>query len=253
MKLCVPIPCFFKNVDFCDAIERVAGLGFDAVETYNWKTLDLPRVRKTLERTGVKLLSMCTTSFNMTDPDHRGEWLSGLEESCQAAEYLGVKKLITQVGQDTGAARETQHASIVEGFRAAIPTLERYGVTVMPEPLNVLVNHKGYYLSSAHEGFDIIKEVAHPNVRLIYDIYHQQITEGNIIPSVTENLDLIAHLHAAGTPGRHEMWLGEVDYANVFAAIDKAGYNGYCGLEYTPTEDAEASLIKARQRYGKEK
>jgi hydroxypyruvate isomerase len=230
MKLCVAIPCFFKNVDFCDAIERVAGLGFDAVETYNWKTLDLPRVRKKLERTGVKLLSMCTTSFNMTDPDHRGEWLSGLEESCQAAEYLGVKKLITQVGRDTGATRETQHASIVEGFRAAIPTLERYGVTVMPEPLNVLVNHKGYYLSSAHEGFDIIKEVAHPNVRLIYDIYHQQITEGNIIPSVTENLDLIAHLHAAGTPGRHEMWLGELDYTNVFAAIDREAITGIAGL-----------------------
>lgn len=106
MKLCVAIPCFFKNVDLCDAIERVAALGFDAVETYNWKTLDLPRVRKTLERIGVRLLSMCTTSFNMTDPNYRDEWLSGLEESCRAAEYLGVGKLITQVGQDTGAPRE---------------------------------------------------------------------------------------------------------------------------------------------------
>lgn len=120
----------------------------------------------------------------------------------------------------------------------------------MPEPLNTYVNHPGYYLWSSAEGFDIIREVGHPNVKIIYDIYHQQIMEGNIIPNVVNNLDLIAHLHSAGHPGRHELQYGETDYRVVFDAIDKAGYKGACGLEYNPLMNPDESLIKARELYG---
>ena len=251
MRLCVPIPCFFGNIDFCDAIRKVAALGYDAIETYNWKGLDLDRVKNTLDENGVELLSMCTTEFRMTSPEHRDLWLEGLKESCKAANRLGVKKLITQVGQDTGAPREKQRASIVAALNAAKPILEDYGVTIMPEPLNTYVNHPGYYLWSSIEAFDIIREVDHPNVKLIYDIYHQQVMEGNIIPSVTKNLDLIAHLHSAGHPGRHELQFGENDYNVIFDAIDKAGYTGACGLEYSPLMDPIESLKIAKEKYGK--
>ena len=251
MRLCVPIPCFFKNVDFCEAIKTVASLGYDAAETYRWKDLDLDKVKATLDETGVELLSMCTSEFRMTTPEHRQLWLDGLKESCIAAGKLGVKKLITQVGQDTGAPREEQRASIVAALNAAKPILEEYGVTIMPEPLNTYVNHPGYYLWSSIEAFDIIREVDHPNVKLIYDIYHQQVMEGNIIPSVTKNLDLIAHLHSAGHPGRHELQYGENDYNVIFDAIDKAGYTGACGLEYSPLMDPIESLKIAKEKYGK--
>lgn len=251
MRLCVPIPCFFGNIDFCDAIRKVAALGYDAIETYNWKGLDLGRVKNTLDENGVELLSMCTTEFRMTSPEHRGLWLEGLKESCKAANRLGVKKLITQVGQDTGAPREEQRASIVAALNAAKPILEDYGVTIMPEPLNTYVNHPGYYLWSSIEAFDIIREVDHPSVKLIYDIYHQQVMEGNIIPSITKNLDLIAHLHSAGHPGRHELQFGENDYKVIFDAIDKAGYTGACGLEYSPLMDPIESLKIAKEKYGK--
>lgn len=250
MKLCVPVPCFFGKIDFCDAIEQIGRLGFDAAETYNWKSLDLARVRRTLDATGVKLLSMCTSEFRMTTPEHRELWLSGLRESCEAACVLGVKKLITQVGADSGAPREEQHKAITDTFMRAVEILEEYDVTVMPEPLNTYVNHPGYYLWSSAEGFDIIREVNHPNVKLIYDIYHQQIMEGNIIPSIVNNLDLIAHLHAAGHPGRNDLWLGENDYKVIFDRVDAAGYEGYCGLEYRPIGDPIESLKKAKEIYG---
>ena len=250
MRLCVAIPCFFKNVDFCDAIRKCAELGYDAIETYNWKTLDLCEVKRTLDECGVELLSMCTTEFRLNDPAYRESWLEGLEESCIAANKLGVKKLITQVGNDTGAPREIQHASIVSGLRAGAPILEKYGVTVMIEPLNTLVDHPGYYLWQANEAFEIIREVGHPNVKVIYDIYHQQIMEGNIIPSIVNNLDLIAHLHGAGHPGRRDMQYGENDYRVIIAAIDKAGYRGALGLEYMPIAEPVESLRKAKEIYG---
>ena len=208
-------------------------------------------MRRTCEETGVELLSMCTSEFRMTDPTFRQAWLDGLEESCQAANRMGVKRLITQVGQDTGAPREQQHAAIVETLNLARPILEKSGVTIMLEPLNTLVNHPGYYLWSAVEGFEIIREVNHPLVKLVYDIYHQQVMEGNIIPNITKNLDCIAHLHSAGHPGRNELQYGENDYKVIFAAVDKAGYTGACGLEYRPLMDPEESLREAMRLYGK--
>lgn len=251
MRLCVPIPCFFGGMDFCEGLRRVKTLGYDAAETYNWKGLDFDAVRRTCEETGVELLSMCTSEFRMTDPAFRQAWLDGLEESCQAANRMGVKRLITQVGQDTGAPREQQHAAIVETLNLARPILEKSGVTIMLEPLNTLVNHPGYYLWSAVEGFEIIREVNHPLVKLVYDIYHQQVMEGNIIPNITKNLDCIAHLHSAGHPGRNELQYGENDYKVIFAAVDKAGYTGACGLEYRPLMDPEESLREAMRLYGK--
>lgn len=249
MKFCVPFPCFFKNVDMCYAIKAIADMGFDAVETYKWKDLDQDAVRKTLEQTGIEFVSMCTTEFRMTDPQYRELWLAGLEESCRAAERMGVKKLITQVGPDTGAPRELQHAAIVETLKQATPILEKYGVTVMPEPLNTYVNHPGYYLTHSKEAFEILREVDNPHVKLVYDIYHQQIMEGNIIPSVVNNLDLIAHLHAAGHPGRNELQFGENDYKVIFKKIDEAGYTGRCGLEYRPLLDPMESLKLAMELY----
>lgn len=250
MKLCVPIPCFFPNEDFVAAIHTVKKLGFNAVETYNWKSLDLDSVRAACEETGVELLSMCTTEFRMTEPEFRTLWLEGLKESCAAAQKVGAKRLITQVGQDTGSPRQVQHESIVEALRAAKPILEDSGVTIMIEPLNTLVNHKGYYLWSAVEGFEIVREVDHPLVKVVYDIYHQQVMEGNLIPNITNNLDCIAHLHSAGHPGRHELQYGESDYKVIFAAVDKAGYTGYCGLEYSPLLPPQESLTEAKRLYG---
>ena len=249
MRICVPVPCFFGQMEFTEAIRKIRALGFDAAETYNWKNLDLDEVRAVCEETGVELLSMCTTEFRMTDPALRTSWLDGLKESCAAANKVGAKFLITQVGPDTGAPREEQHASIVAALREAKPILDATGVTIMIEPLNTYVNHPGYYLWSSVEGFDIIREVDHPLVKVVYDIYHQQVMEGNIIPNVTKNLDCIAHLHIAGHPGRHELQYGENDYKVIFAAIDKAGYTGACGLEYSPLLDPEESLKIAKSLY----
>lgn len=249
MRLCVAIPCFFGNDNFCDSIRTVASLGYDAVETYDWKLLNLNEVKKTLDECGVELLSICTTEFRLTSPECRDAFIDGVRESCEAAKKLGAKKMITQVGADTGAPREVQHASIVAGLKAAAPILEENGITLMIEPLNTYVNHPGYYLWSSAEAFDIIREVGSPFVKVIFDIYHQQVMEGNIIPNILSNLDLIAHLHGAGHPGRHELQSGESNYSVIIDAVDKAGYTGALGLEYKPLLDPVESLRLARETF----
>lgn len=250
MRLCVPIPCFFKNTDICSAIKSIAKLGYDAVEIYAWSGLDLKETKRVLDGCGVEMISMCTTEFRMTSPEHRELWLEGLKRSCEAANVVGAGKLITQVGNDTGKSRDYQHKAIVDTLASAENILCAHNVTIMPEPLNTFVDHKGYYLHSAYEGLEIIREVGSERVKLIYDIYHQQIMEGNIIPTITDNLSQIAHLHSAGHPGRHEPWMGESDYKFIFNKIDEAGYNGCCGLEYKPTMDPLDSLAYAKKLYG---
>ncbi|MBQ8309692.1 MAG: TIM barrel protein [Clostridia bacterium] len=249
MRPDIVLPCFFKDIDICEAIRKISAIGYDCAELWGWKPYDLARLRATCADTGVELRSICTTEFRMNAPAYRQAFLDGLRKSCEAARRLGASRLITQVGQDTGEARDAQHASILAAIEESKPILEEYGIILLLEPLNAKIDHKGYYLTTSKEAFELVREANHPLVKIVYDIYHQQVTEGNVIPTVTTNLDCIAHLHAAGHPGRHELWMGENDYKNIFDAIDRAGYNGTCGLEYIPVLPAEESLTEARCRY----
>ncbi len=250
MRIDVAVPCFFGDTDFCEALYNIKELGFNAAETYNWKNLDLDKVAFASKDSGVEIISVCTTDFRLTDDAFRDEWLKGLKESVVAAKKIGAKKLITQVGNDTGEQRARQHENIVKTLKAAKPILEDSGVTVMLEPLNTLYDHKGYYLWSSIEGFDIVREVESPFVKIVYDIYHQQVMEGNVINNIRDNLDCIAHLHCAGNPGRHELQFGENDYKVIFEAVDKMGYTGCCGLEYNPLLDPVESLKEFKRIYG---
>lgn len=249
MRPSVVLPCFFQAVDFEYAVRTIASLGYDACEIWGWKDLNLPLCKEALQKNGVELLSMCTTDFRLNEPAHSDAWLQGLVESAGAAKALGAKKLITQVGQDTGEDRSRQKNAIIATLKKAVPVLEDHGITLMIEPLNTLYDHKGYFLWSSREAFDIVKEVTSPFVKVVFDIYHQQVMEGNILNNILENLDLIAHLHAAGHPGRTDLQLGESDYRVIFDRIDKAGYTGACGLEYHPTPEAEESLKRAKEIY----
>lgn len=251
MRFSVPISCVMGNIDFCEGVRTVASIGYDAVEAYNWKTLgDLDKIREVCDENGVEFLSICTTEFRLTDPAFRADWLNGLKESCVAAKTLGAHRMITQVGQDNGTPRADQHDAIVATLREAAPILAENDIIMMIEPLNTYVNHPGYFLTSSHEAFDIIRAVDSPFVKIVFDIYHQQVMEGNILPNILGNLDAIAHLHAAGHPGRHELQNGENDYHFIFSEIDKAGYQGACGLEYRPLMEPVESLREAMRLYG---
>jgi len=187
---------------------------------------------------------MCTSEFVLTDPARRDTYLDGLRRSIPVANRLGCRTLITQVGPELpNIPRAVQHASIVDGLKACVPLLESAGITLVFEPLNLLVNHPGYYLSRSDEAFEIAREVSSPFVKVLYDIYHQQITEGNLIATITANAPLIGHIHAASVPGRHELTHpSEINYPAVFAALKNAGYTGAVGLEYIPVGDPSESL-----------
>jgi len=242
----VCIDAVFEGQSFHDACAAVAHAKIPAIEFWGWWDKDLSALSSAQNSHDLAISACCTRFISLVDPSKREAYLEGLRESIDAARQLGTRTLISQVGDFLPvSARDEQHSSLVEGLRLAAPLLENAGVTLVIEPLNELVDHVGYYLVRSDEAFDIIDEVNSPNVKVVFDIYHQQISEGHLIQNITENIDKIGHFHAAGNPGRHELQRGEINYPQIFDAIRSTSYNGYVGLEYWPAEsDPIAALTE---------
>ena len=142
-------------------------------------------------------------------------------------------------------SQKEKYESVLEGLKMLAPLAGEAGVTLVLEPLNIYVDHPGYFLHSSEMGFKLIREINHPNIKLLFDIYHMQVMEGNLIEKLTHNLDLIGHIHVADVPGRHQPGTGEINYKNVLNAVKKAGYQGYVGFEFEPTVPSEKAAKEA--------
>lgn len=245
-QLSVCIDAVFAGVDETEAIARVADAGINAVEFWCWWEKDLDRIIHACATHAMTIAACCTRFVSLVDPKLRGKYLQGLQESIAAAHQLGCKTLISQVGDfRPGVPREDQHQSLVDGLNEAAPMLQSAGITLVIEPLNELVDHAGYYLVRSDEAFDIVDAVGSDHVKVVFDIYHQQISEGHVIDRLSRRINDIAHFHAAGNPGRHELTRGELNYSEIFAAIAETNYQGYVGLEYWPQDDPDAGLRQA--------
>ena len=256
IQLSACIEMLFKDLPFEERIAVAAGMGLPAVEFWRFANKNLDTVNASRKEAGVNIGAIvCETGGALVDSATRPALTGAVEESLTAAALLDCRTLIVTTGQELpGVERDVQHKSIVDGLKSIAGMIEKAGVTLVLEPLNILVNHKGYYLSTTAEGVEIVDEIGSENIKLLYDIYHQQITEGNLIDTITDNIDKIGHFHLADVPGRHEPGTGEINYDNVFKAIAATSYSGYVGLECTPTvaeKDALAAVIGFASRHFK--
>jgi hydroxypyruvate isomerase len=250
VKLSVCLNSVTGDLSRTDAMRLSKKLGYSAVEFWEGKDFDVAEYKAALDETGLTLAAMGGAG-GLTDPADRPEFLSNLTISMGNAKTLGAKGMIATTGwqERVGVPREEQKKSIIDGLKEAAKLLAGSGLTLLLEPLNILVNHQGYFLSRSDEGFEILREVGSPDIKLLFDIYHQQITEGNLISNIVNNIDLIGHFHVAGNPGRNEPYFGEIYYGQVFKAADEAGYTGYAGLEYWAKDGMEESLKKCLALY----
>jgi hydroxypyruvate isomerase len=183
---------------------------------------------------------------SLVDPAHREGFLADIRRAVTACQKLECPRIILMSGDERpGVPRGEQYASMVEGMKRAGDIAAKGNVTLIIEPLNSLVNHPGYFLTSGVEGLKAVKEVGHPHVKLLFDIYHQQVQEGNVIDTVTRNIEHIAVFHVADCPGRHEPGTGELNYANIYRSIAKTAFQGHIAMEYLPLGEQVASLTQA--------
>jgi hydroxypyruvate isomerase len=245
MKASACIEMLYTEYPLLERIERAADQGFDAIEFWNWDSKDLASIKRVVRQTGIRIAAFQGNGGGtLINPADRETLVAGLKRSLAQAQDMqatGLLLLTDELGEDRHVRNQFPHlsesekrGSVLAGLKELAPLAQAAGVTLFLEPLNNLVDHAGYWLKYSNEGAALIREVNSPNIRLLFDIYHQQITEGNLIQNILDNLDVIGHIHIADVPGRHQPGTGEINYANIFRRLNEAGYQGYVGFEFEP-------------------
>ncbi len=178
------------------------------------------------------------------------EWLvPAYREQLAATADVGWPHLIVFSGNRDGLDDAVGLETMARGIERILPDAERLGVTVCIELFNSKVDHPDYQADSTAWGLALVERLGSPRFRILYDIYHMQIMEGDVIRTVTDHLDAFAHFHTAGVPGRHEIDESqELFYPAILRALDAAGFSGFVAQEFIPTGDPRAALADAIAR-----
>jgi len=251
-KVSVCIEMLLTEVDLYERPAKAAELGFGAVEFWGVAGKDLGRLKAACDDAGVAVgCFLGPAGVVMVQENPAGAVQKAMKEAVGVASQLDTRTMIVTVGNALeGVPSETQTDNIVSNLKALAPIAEDAGLKLAVEALNTLVDHAGYFLDHTADARAIVDRVGSPAVGLLYDVYHMQIMEGNLIETIRRNVDVIHHVHVADVPGRMEPGTGEINYANVFRALDEAGYEGYCGFEFRPSDNSAAALARAKVACG---
>lgn len=240
---------FSREKDFLKRIEGAAALGFPGIEFWPFENKNIAAIAETCERLKLTVAQFSAWGFRpgMNDPKNKQKVVDKIGEGCEAAKKLKCNLMCVVAGDDIpGVPQEKMHETVIEALKAAAPVAEKAGVTLILEPMNIRVDHKGHCLYGSAPALKIIKAVAAKNVKILWDLYHMHITEGDLCGHLREGMaaNAIGYVQIADHPGRHEPGTGELNYTRVFKELKKLKYDGWVGAECTPEKD-EATAAKA--------
>ena len=249
-KLSVMLWTVYRDLPFEQRLEKVAEAGYQAVELVDeyksWSTEEFRRVSLKVRSLNIVFDTIAQVKSGIADPGGREAFLSDLNTLLPIAEKLECPAIIVLSGNRVeGLSHDAQHQSCVETLKRAGDIAGKRNVSLLLENIDPEENPK-YYLTSVAEGFEIVREVNHPRVKFLYDFYHEQISEGNLIKKLEKNIEEVGLVHIADVPGRHEPGTGEINYPNIFRKLAQLRYDRYAAMEFIPTGDAVASLRAAK-------
>lgn len=249
-----------KNGTFDENLERVAQAGYKQVELVtefkSWSAADMARILARMQTLGISFDAMAGLTLGFADPAGGDAFLSELKTVILVAKRLGCGQIILVSGKriaapvaESGSAYEdkAQHAASIETLKRAAELLSAANIQGVIEPIDRLENPT-IYLDGVTEAFEMVKSVDSPSVRVLYDLYHEQRTHGNLIEKLQQKIALVGLIHVADVPGRHQPGTGEVDYGNIYRALAQLKYAGTIAMEFYPTGDIVANLREAREQ-----
>jgi len=242
----------FRDLPFEQRLEKVAEAGYRAVELVGefkkWSEADSRNANRKKRELGMVFDATSGISHSLCDPAERDAFVAEVRAMLPVMEQLECSRLIILSGNKVPAfSLSDQHHSCVEGLKvaaelAAAKTMELLLENIDPE------EDPHYFLTSVTEGFDIVRETRAPNVKFLYDFFHEQISEGNLIEKLEKNIDQVGLVHIADVPGRHEPGTGEIYYPNIYRKLAQLKYTRYAAMEFLPTGDPVAKLREAREQ-----
>jgi len=234
LRMSAPIN-WFPGKTPVEKLDAVAAWGLPAFE---WLGIsgDIDALAAKAESLGLELSCMkgagAIAPGQMVQPDDHDKVVEQFKENVKIAKKMKCKHLVGLSGNERNdVSHEEQAENVVKCCKRLAPIAEDNDVYLVMEALNPLVDHKGYFMTTTPLTMWILETVNSPNVKMLFDIYHQQITEGNVIRNLTHNIDQIKHFHVADNPGRKEPGTGELNYKNIFKAIAKTNYKDFVALE----------------------
>lgn len=241
-------------------LEFMADHGFTAFEDNAMKSREIQeqiRIAKTLERLGMKMGVFVAHKIYWSEPnltsgkdDWREEFLTDIRSSVEVAKRVQATWMTVVPGHlDMRLDMGYQTANVIETLKRAAAILEPHGLVMVLEPLNFR-DHPGLFLTKISQAYQICRAVSSPSCKILFDIYHQQVHEGNLIPNMEAAWEEIAYFQIGDNPGRKEPTTGEINYRNVFKYIYKKGFTGILGMEHgnsIPGKDGELAVIRAYQ------
>lgn len=247
MKISPCIDTVYKGHCLKEALTEIKELGYEGFEFWHTDGHDLREMLELKTELGLEISNFDAEEISLADPSARKAFVQSFERAAETAKMLGCGQITVLSGNDTGKARAIQRKSIVDGLTEIAPVAEAMGVTAILEASNRRVNRPFNFLTSADEAFEIIDRVGSGNVKMLYDIYHQQISEGDLLARIIPNIGKIGHFHAAGVPDRHELDRCEINYDFLFRKIAEAGYERWVGLEYFPADPPKQGLLDLKK------
>lgn len=255
-KLSVMLWTVFRDLPFEERLEKVAAAGYTNVELVGefqkWSDAEFDRANAARKRLGITFDCTAGIKHGLCDPAQRDALLAEIWAILPIMEQLDCPALILLSGNVVpGMSVEAQTQSCVDGLRGAARIIE--GKQINSLPLRLLLENidpeenPKYFLTSVAKGFEIIKAVNHPQVQFLYDFFHEQISEGNLIEKLEKNIEHVGLVHVADVPGRHAPGTGEINYQNIFRKLAELKYNRMVAMEFLPLGDPVQELKKARQ------
>jgi hydroxypyruvate isomerase len=221
-------------------VSKMGMVGIDFVRLSDWPTLKKHGLVATIVGGAGSIRK------GLNDKSMHDKFLSDFRTNIKNAATYKWRNVITMAGDRKGISDEEGMDNCCTILKEAVKIAEDYEVNICMELLNSKVNHPGYMCDKSDWGFELCRRVNSPRFKMLYDIYHMQIMEGDLIATIRKNIKHIGHFHTAGVPGRHELDENqEINYPAVMRAILETGYDGYVSHEYTPTRDPVQSLIQA--------
>ena len=253
MQLGLCIEMVLTRLPFEERFKAAADAGFKNVEMWFVKDLSYDGtpegLAKLADEAGVRITNTVigapdgSIGGGLTDPAKRDQWLDRTKMTIEFNKAAGIPATIVCTGNAAeGMTDEQMYDSVVEGLKPTLEMAEKADITLLLEPLNATYDHPGYWLTGSDRGAEMCRELGSERMKLLFDCYHMQIMEGDLLKHIERNIDVIAHFHSAGVPGRRELYNGEINYPFVLQEIGKLGYDGVFALEYEPSIEDEESL-----------